>query len=88
MLPKDLENIIMVYKRELEHHEKQQEYLDQVCTIIRRFKMQFKLVADLVQPIINGSDPNYLHTLTAHIQGHDLHSLLDTIQAILSSPPG
>ena len=50
--------------------------------------MQFKLVADLVQPIINGTDANYLHTLTAHIQGHDLHSLLDTIQAILSSPPG
>ena len=84
MLPKDLEDIILTYKRELEHHEKQQEYLEQVCTIIRRFKLQFKLVADLIQPIINGTDANYLHTLTAPIQGHVLHSLLDTIQTILS----
>jgi len=83
MLPKDLENVIMTYKRELEHHEKQQEYLKQVCTIIRRFKIQFKLVVDLVQPIINGSDANYLHTLTAHIQEHDVHSLLETVRDIL-----
>ena len=84
MIPKDLENIIMVYKRELEHHEKQQEYLDQVCAIIRRFKLQFKLVADIVRPVFEGSNDHYLQTLTAHIQGHDVHSLLDTVRAILA----
>ena len=83
-LPKDVEHIILRYKIEMEHYEQQQVYMGQICAIIRRFKFQFKLIADLIAPLMNTPDMAYLQALTLRVDNDDMHDLLDAVQIILS----
>ncbi len=83
-LPKDVEHIILTDKIEMEHYEQQQEYMGQICAIIRSFKFEFKLIADLIAPLMNTPDMAYLQALTLQVDNDDMHDLLDAVQFILS----
>ena len=83
-LPNALENIILQYKEEMELYETKQRYMVQVLTLIRRFKMQFQMIANVIAPMIpNNPDLLALQTLVSEVQGRDLNDLIDTVFALV-----
>ena len=83
-LPNALENIILQYKEEMELYETKQRYMVQILTLIRRFKMQFQMIANIIGPMIpNNPDLLALQTLVSEVQGRDLNDLIDTVFALV-----
>jgi len=83
-LPNALENIILDYKDQMELYETKQQYMVQVLTLIRRFKMQFQMIATVIAPMIpNNPDLLALQTLVQDVQGRDLNELIDVVFALV-----
>ena len=83
-LPNALENIILDYKVQMELYETKQQYMVQVLTLIRRFKMQFQMIANAIAPMIpNNPDLLALQTLVHNVQGRDLNELIDVVFALV-----